>query len=104
MKLLTPGILREFKNIGSQENENDPVVVAKFFNPQGAGTWYATEYNPEERVFFGYVSIFGDHNDEWGTFALEELESFRGCFGLGLERDIFFTPGHASEVIPNYPR
>ena len=66
----------------------DPVVVAKFFNPTGAGTWYATEYEPEQKMFFGYVSIFGDYNDEWGYFSLAELESFVGKFGLGIERDL----------------
>lgn len=66
----------------------DPIVVAKFFNPTGAGTWYATEWNPEEGTFFGYVSLFGDHCDEWGSFSLSELESVRGRFGLGIERDL----------------
>jgi hypothetical protein len=101
MQLLTKQLLEEFQRTGSQENVKDPRVLAKFFNPQGAGTWYATEYDPKRKVFFGYVSIFGDWNDEWGTFSLEELESFRGQLGLGLERDLYFRPGKASEVIPN---
>lgn len=63
-------------------------MVVKFFNPTGAGTWYATEYDPKEKIFFGYVSIFGDYNDEWGYFSLEELENFKGAFGLGIERDL----------------
>ena len=88
MKLLTKGIEKEFVKVGKQEGLKDPIVVAKFFNPTGAGTWYATEYEPEEKIFFGYVSIFGDHNDEWGYFSLAELESFKGKFGLGIERDL----------------
>jgi hypothetical protein len=55
----------------------DPIVICKFFNPTGAGTWYATEYDEKSGVFFGFVSIFGDWNDVWGSFSLSELESFR---------------------------
>jgi hypothetical protein len=77
-----------FKKIGRQEFEKDPIVVAKFFNPTGIGSWFATEYNPEDKIFFGYVSLFGDHNDEWGSFSLAELEEFKGRFGLGIERDL----------------
>ena len=74
--------------------------MAKFFNPSGAGTWYATEYDPETKLFFGYVSIFGDHCDEWGSFSLKELEEFRGRFGLGIERDRFLTEKRISQVEP----
>lgn len=91
MKLLTQDLLIRFEQVGRQEDNQDPLVIAKFFNPTGAGTWYATEYNPESKMFFGYVSIFGDWNDEWGYFSLTELESLKGPFGLGIERDIYFT-------------
>ena len=100
MKLLTKGLLARFAKLGRQEDSNDPVVVAKFFNPTGAGTWYATEYDPTSREFFGYVSIFGDWNDEWGSFSLDELESYHGKFGLGIERDLYFDEKRISEVVP----
>ena len=88
MKLLTKEIINEFKRVGSQAQVEDPIVIVKFFNPTGIGTWYATEYNEDEQMFSGYVSLYGDHNDEWGYFSLEELQNFRGRFGLGIERDI----------------
>ena len=100
MKLMTQELLRRFAEIGRQEEAKDPIVVAKFFNPAGAGTWYATEYDPEERIFFGYVSIFGDLNDEWGSFSLDELEDYRGPFCLGIERDRYFKERPISEVVP----
>lgn len=100
MKLLTQELLKRFEKAGRQEEITDPVVIAKFFNPVGAGTWYATEYDPNERMFFGYVSIFGDWNDEWGSFSLDELESYRGPFGLGIERDIYFDEQPISKVVP----
>lgn len=99
MQLLTRALEGRFAQIGSQEGNPDPLIIARFFNPSGAGTWYATEYDPQTRTFFGYVSIFGDHNDEWGYFSLDELEAYRGAFGLGIERDLNFNEQPASRVI-----
>lgn len=95
MKLLTKELLKQFELQGdtSQKPASETKVIAKFFNPTGAGTWYAAEWIPEDEVFFGFVSIFGDWNDELGYFSLQELEEFRGQFGLGIERDKFFKPG-----------
>ena len=101
MQLLTKELLNRFEKVGRQEDVNDPIVIAKFFNPAGAGTWYATEYDPETKEFFGYVSIFGDWNDEWGSFSLDELENYRGKFGLGIERDLYFPEKPISEAIPS---
>jgi hypothetical protein len=99
MKLMTRELEERFAKVGSQENAKDPVIIAKYFNPTGAGTWYATEYDPKTKTFFGYVSIFGDWNDEWGYFSLDELESFTGRFGVGMERDLFWDEAPASTVI-----
>ncbi len=99
MKLLTKQLVDRFQQVGRQEDKSDPVIIAKFFNPTGAGTWYATEYNPSDKTFYGYVSIFGDWNDEWGYFSLTELESLKGPFGLGIERDIYFQETPSSKVI-----
>ena len=89
MKLITKELENRFSKVGSQENDKNPIVIAKFFNPSGIGTWYATEYNPKDKIFFGYVSLFGDHNDEWGYFSLAELEEIELPFGLGIERDMY---------------
>ncbi len=99
MRLMTKQLEKRFLKVGNQSELEDPVVIAKFFNPCGGGTWYATEYDPNEKVFFGYVSIFGDWNDEWGYFSLEELESFQGPFGIGIERDLFFDEKPFSQVV-----
>jgi hypothetical protein len=96
---MTKALEKRFAEIGSQETVKDPIVVAKFFNSFGAGRWYATEYIPDERVFFGYVSIFGDWNDEWGYFSLDELESVKGPLGLGIERDLYWTEKPMSEIL-----
>jgi len=100
MKLLTKELEERFRQIGSQQEIADPIVVAKFFNPTGIGYWYATEYDPTEQAFFGFVSLFNDHNDEWGYFSLAELQEFTGRFGLGIERDLHFTEQPISKVCP----
>ena len=104
MKLMNSEIEARFKEVGSQEEVKDPLVIVKFFNPTGAGTWLATEYNPEEKIFFGFVQIFGDHCDEWGSFSLAELEDFKGRFGLGIERDLHIGEVKMSEVMPKAVR
>ena len=102
MELLTESLIKRFAVVGRQEDVRDPIIVAHFFNPNGAGDWYATEYDPEVEQFFGYVSIFGDHNDEWGSFSLTELAAYKGPFGLGIERDRFWQEKPASQVIRDF--
>lgn len=94
MKLLTKDLEKRFKEIGSQENEKDPIVIAKFFNPCGAGTWYATEYDPETKTFFGYVELL---EGELGYFSLEELENINLPLGLKIERDLYTKEKRLSE-------
>ncbi|USN56634.1 MAG: DUF2958 domain-containing protein [Candidatus Peribacteria bacterium] len=53
MKLLTQEILHQFYVTGVQEDSPDPLVIAKFFCPWNQWTWYATEYHPSSRTFFG---------------------------------------------------
>jgi len=62
------------------------VIVAKFFHPMSSWTWYATEYDPAERSFFGLVDGL---ERELGYFSLDELESTR-VRGLGIERDLYW--------------
>jgi len=129
MRLMTREIEEKFREIGRQEKAKDPIVVAKFFNPAGAGTWLATEmyyvvlqtdgnggvFEQEieaskwsgsiggaivDRLFYGFVSIFGDECDEWGYFSLAELQSVKGPLGIGIERDLYFEPQPISKVWP----
>ena len=99
MKLMTKELEKQMPRIGSQAEVDDPIVYAVFFNPTGSGYWLAYEYDPVEKLFFGYVSIFNDWNDEFGYFSLEELEEYRGMFGLGIERDLHWTPMPLSEAV-----
>lgn len=98
MKLITKNIEKRFREIGSQENEPDPIVVAKFFSPSGAGTWYATEYDKESNTCFGYVQLL---EGEWGYFSIDELKKVK-CppFSLPIERDMYCDEKRISEHCP----
>ena len=100
MKLLTKALEKRFSKVGRDENTalNDKIVIAKFFYPMGRQTWYATEYDPEYMEFFGYVSLFGDHNDEWGNFSLAEFFSFNQSHFLGIERDMHWTEKRFGDI------
>lgn len=95
MELLTAELEKRFARLYETENDPNPIVLAKFFTPDSDWTWYATEYDPETRTFFGLVVGF---EIELGYFSLDELEAARGPLGLPIERDLLFTPTRLSEV------
>lgn len=91
MKLLPPEFEQTIPLLYSTEETplNEKMVYVKLFTPDANWTWYVIEYDPSERLCFGYVI---GHESEWGYFSLNELESVRGPLGLKIERDIFFEP------------
>ena len=96
MKLLTQELREHLPPLYSQEHVEDPMVICKFFHPLSTMTWYAIEGSPEEDdfIFFGWV-----HSDqpELGYFSLNEMQEVQ-VMGLGIERDLHFTPKKLSEV------
>lgn len=101
MKLITKALLKKLPAIYSTEKtpQEDKIAVIKFFFPAGRGTWYGIEYDPKEKLFFGYVvSPLGADCDELGYFSLEELESVV-IRGLRIERDLYFKPTKLSEIM-----
>jgi len=91
MKLLTQEIRNSIPKLGEQEElGKEAVIHVKFFNPTGSWSWYATEFDGVD-TFFGLVHGF---EKELGYFSLSELQSVRGRFGLGIERDLHFGTGH----------
>jgi len=95
--LINQELKNEFAKVGSQEDASDPIIIAKFFNPSGAGTWYAISYEESSNTCFGYVTDFG--YDELGYFSISELESLSvPPFGLSIERDLYFSSCLLSEI------
>ena len=72
------------------------MVVAKFFNPSGTGTWYLMNQDPKDPNYcWGIVELF---EVEVGSFSKSELENFKGPLGLGIEQDLYFDPINAHEL------
>ena len=116
---LLPDILKErMPPLYSQENERDPMVHAKFFDPVGSWTWYATEGSPvdedgyydtdKEKVDYLFFGLIDGHELELGYFSLNELktakEGRRGLQALPIERDVWFEPKRSSEIQERHGR
>lgn len=77
----------------------DPLVLVKLFDPCGRWTLYVTEYDPRERVLFGFCrSPLDPMYDELGYASLDEIERTRNRFNLRMERDLHWTPCPLSRV------
>lgn len=96
MMLLTKENLSALPGIGGQEKKGDDAIAyVKFFDPCGSWTWWATEYDPINKMFFGLV-----HGAEWelGYFSLDEIQTYKGKFNIGIERDRHFTPKPLKDI------
>ena len=98
-KFLTKAIEKTIPALYAQDGKgNDAIAHVKFFQPWGGWTWYATEYDPEQGLFFGWASD-GMNDGELGYFSAEELQSLKGPFGLYIERDTHFSAKPLAEAI-----
>ncbi|MFH1759915.1 MAG: DUF2958 domain-containing protein [bacterium] len=97
MRLLTKEIIKKLPPLYSQDGKGyDSIAYVKYFTPDSDWTWWATEYSPEERLFFGLVQGF---ETELGYFSLDELENSKGPMGLSIERDLYFDPVPLKEIL-----
>lgn len=88
--LMPPEIAAQLPPLYANESQGeDAVAHVKFFTPWTNWTWYASEYDPEERLCFGVVV---GHERELGYFSIAELELVRGPGGLTIERDLHWRP------------
>jgi|18_taG_2_1085343.scaffolds.fasta_scaffold54459_2 hypothetical protein len=99
MKLITKEIEKATPKLYSNDEKSaeETMVTAKFFNPYGLGTWWMTEYDPEQRLAFGYADL---GCPELGYFSIAEMEEIRvKPFDGKIERDIHFTPCTLASVM-----
>ena len=89
MKLLTDKIKKDAKKQYKLGSDLTQMVVAKFFNPVGSGTWYLMNMDEDEDYCWGIVDWMAC---EMGSFSMNELESVELPYGLGIERDLYFEP------------
>ena len=105
MKLITKEIEKEIEKkplYFYEENDidtKDAKIIVKFFGG-GQWTWWAIEGEKLEDgdiLFFGLVQGF---EKEFGYFTLRELEGLKfPPFGLGVERDKYFSNKTIKDVI-----
>jgi len=74
----------------------EKVMYMHFF--LGGCDWYACEYSPTERIFFGFVILNDDREmAEWGYFGLDELVDLKVKW-LEVDRDLHFPPTKAIDI------
>lgn len=98
MKLFNKTIDRQlFKQYSLGSDLSKQEVVAKIFNPFGAGTWFILNSDPQDPDYLWAIVDLG-YGAEVGSVSRSELENYRGRFGLGFERDLSFDPINAEEL------
>ena len=99
MKLLTKKIRDKLiSNHQKQDGTKTFNAELKLFNPTGMGTWYISELNQEPNKAFGLCDLY---EQEFGYVSIDELQSIKLPFGLGIERDKFFQPKAFQDIIFN---
>ena len=95
MKLLTKKIKEKAIKQYVKGADLEQMVVAKFFNPYGRGTWYLMNMHEDEDYCWGICHLY-----EWevGSFSLEELRNLPLPIGFKIERDLYFKPIKASKL------
>lgn len=103
VQMLTQKDLKALPPYGAQDGKGDDAIAyVKFFSPYSGWTWFATEFDSENREFFGLVVGF---ETELGPFSLDELEACKGPMGVhGVERDRGFKPTTLGEIRKQYRR
>ena len=91
MKLILKAQQQKMLQNHAKRHENGtPFPVVKLFYPCGASTWLLTEIDPEDNDRMFGLCDCGHGFPELGYVSLSELQSFRGRFGIGIERDKWF--------------
>jgi hypothetical protein len=87
-----------FKQYAMGNDLSKQKVVAKIFNPYGRGVWYLINSDPNDPDYiWAIVDLF---EAEVGSVSREDLETIKvPPFGLNLERDIYFQPINAQELL-----
>lgn len=63
--------------------------------------WYIAEYDPDDRIFFGFACLGDPQNAEWGYVSFDELIQLRTKDGFQVDRDLHWKPKMAWEITCN---
>lgn len=74
----------------------DGLIVGHLFHP--SYDLWITEYNEEERIFYGFASFAGVHDDcaEWGYVSVDEILSISP---FKVERDFYWKPCTLNKIM-----
>jgi len=92
--LIPEEIKKTIPALYATEEQIDPTIYIKLF--LDGWTWYITEISMDGDICFGYV--VSPYGKELGYFSLVELLELKSSLGIGVERDLYFTPITLSEV------
>lgn len=97
MKLMTREIEDKIPALYEQDGKGDDAIVyAHYFCIANGWDWYATEYDRNDRLFFGLVKGF---ETEYGYFSLDEFEETNKHYGFPvIERDMYWKPRTIAEL------
>ena len=103
MELVTAEQRRQLIDNWNLEGD-DLRPVVKIFSPVGSATWLIASMNPlDEDTMYGLCDL-GTGYPEIGYVRLSELQSMTvrvppgRSAGIGLERDLYFSPSHSLSV------
>lgn len=89
MQLLTENLKRQL--VANQHAGGELRPLVKLFDPCGAATWLIASMEQDGDTLFGLCDL-GLGFPELGYVSLRDLETYSGPYGIGLERDLWFTP------------
>ena len=97
MNLIPPGV--QIPPLYEQDGVEDPTVFLKLFTPSSSWTWLLTEYDPSNRLAFGFAyDASFPQGAELGYVSVAELESVTLLGRPAVERDLWFKPKPLSEA------
>ena len=88
----TENQLNRIPKLYATENipSKDKIIYLHFFI--GGSDWYIAEYDPIERLFYGYTILNGDlEMAEWGYISFDELLVIRAGF-VEVDREVNWKP------------
>ena len=91
-----PEVLSKMPALYANERQDveNHLLIMRFYHPLSRSNWFAMEYDPEERVFFGWTD--GDFQ-EWGYFSLLEM-AFVNVQGVPIMWDVDFKATRFGEL------
>jgi len=94
--------LNRLPGLYATESIEDPIARMHFFI--GSADWWITEYDPIDRLLYGFVNLGDPGMAEWGYISLDELIGLKlpwqegSRFFVEIDRDLSWTPKPVSEV------